>query len=503
MSVKLLQRQQLPAINPLTFRYRDPHNDLTPARPIFNTVPASGSVMAMSINEHSLNDASRPDDSFNDQLRRALDTISDRLHDELTRQFTALADELATANRASRDEAADAVRGAVEADAAARLATAVADAAARARDEAIADADTRVADVERRHADLEAQARTDADRARELEEQARSAAARADQLEQRANDADRQRRAIEEEKQSVEARARELEQQLHDAEERARAAQAESREAAERSLAAARQTSHGTDDVAAGERLVDAIRAIDRARSLSEILDTLVGCAGREAPRASVLLMRNGQLRGWRFLGFDKKLDVARNLDVPAGDAGIIADAARSGQAVSTDARDASAPAFAALPQGGLATAVPIALAGQVVAILYADQPDASDSRPPRWRVPLEILARHAASALEALTAFKAARSVVSQNAPPDRVDDHEAARRYARLLISEIKLYHENDIEAGVRDRNLSWRLGGEIERARTLYDERVPAAVRAHTNYFDAELVRTLASGDASLLG
>ena len=53
-----------------------------------------------------------------------------------------------------------------------------------------------------------------------------------------------------------------------------------------------------------GERLVGAMRSIEaRARS-SEILDTLVRCAGREAPRVGVLLVRDGELRGWRFIGF-------------------------------------------------------------------------------------------------------------------------------------------------------------------------------------------------------
>jgi hypothetical protein len=81
--------------------------------------------------------------------------------------------------------------------------------------------------------------------------------------------------------------------------------------------------------------------------------------------------------------------------------------------------------------------------------------------------------------------------------------DDDDAARRYARLLVSEIKLYHESAVTAGRRDRNLLERLRNEIDRARRLYGERVPAAVLARTDYFDQELVRTLANGDASLLG
>ena len=62
--------------------------------------------------------------------------------------------------------------------------------------------------------------------------------------------------------------------------------------------------------------------------------------------------------------------------------------------------------------------------------------------------------------------------------------------------------MYHEDDIAAGRRERDLAIRLGGEIQRARALYEERVPAQVRLRTDFFQAELVRTLADGDPSLL-
>jgi hypothetical protein len=81
--------------------------------------------------------------------------------------------------------------------------------------------------------------------------------------------------------------------------------------------------------------------------------------------------------------------------------------------------------------------------------------------------------------------------------------DDEDAARRYARLLVSEIKLYHEAAVTQGRRDRNVLERLRQEIDRARRLYDERVPPAILARTDYFNLELVRTLANGDATLLG
>jgi hypothetical protein len=81
--------------------------------------------------------------------------------------------------------------------------------------------------------------------------------------------------------------------------------------------------------------------------------------------------------------------------------------------------------------------------------------------------------------------------------------EEDASALRYARLLISEIKLYQEDAVNNGRRDANLLERLGPEIARARRLYEERVPADVRSRADYFGQELVRTLANGDPRLLG
>ena len=50
---------------------------------------------------------------------------------------------------------------------------------------------------------------------------------------------------------------------------------------------------------------------------------------------------------------------------------------------------------------------------------------------------------------------------------------------------------------------RDLLDRLRPEIDRARRLYEERVPPSVGARSVYFHQELVQTLADGDAALLG
>ena len=128
----------------------------------------------------------------------------------------------------------------------------------------------------------------------------------------------------------------------------------------------------------------------------------------------------------------------------------------------------------------------------------------------------LDILARHASRVLEAMTVQQAAglslpRPVsrgthASVPGPLEQAGtggEEDAARRFARLLLSEIRMYNEPLIDAGRRSRDLLARLGGEIDRARQLYEARVPSSVSGRADVFDQELVRTLADGDRTLLG
>lgn len=79
----------------------------------------------------------------------------------------------------------------------------------------------------------------------------------------------------------------------------------------------------------------------------------------------------------------------------------------------------------------------------------------------------------------------------------------HDEARRFARLLVSEIKLYNEPKVDLGRRNKDLYERLKEDIDRSRQMYDERIAEDVRKVSNYFYDELVRILADGHADALG
>jgi hypothetical protein len=79
----------------------------------------------------------------------------------------------------------------------------------------------------------------------------------------------------------------------------------------------------------------------------------------------------------------------------------------------------------------------------------------------------------------------------------------HNDARRFARLLVSEIKLYNASKVNEGRRNFDLYDRLKEEIDRSRKVYDKRVLPSVASRFDYFYDELVQTLAEGDPAKLG
>jgi hypothetical protein len=79
----------------------------------------------------------------------------------------------------------------------------------------------------------------------------------------------------------------------------------------------------------------------------------------------------------------------------------------------------------------------------------------------------------------------------------------HNEARRFARLLVSEIKLYNEQKVREGRAQGDIYERLREDIDRSRQMYDKRVTPQVAARYDYFHQEIVNTLAEGDPSKLG
>ncbi len=100
-------------------------------------------------------------------------------------------------------------------------------------------------------------------------------------------------------------------------------------------------------------------------------------------------------------------------------------------------------------------------------------------------------------------TAPEATPETPVSSIPPEEQDVHRKAQRFARLLVDEIKLYNQAKVAEGRKNKNLYDRLKEAIEKSRATYQKRYGNTVAVSGNYFQHEIIRSLAEDDLSIMG
>ena len=157
-------------------------------------------------------------------------------------------------------------------------------------------------------------------------------------------------------------------------------------------------------------RLLESIRSLDNASTLTDVLDALGRAAGLEAHRAAVLVIRHERLVGWKLTGFGTNDTQPKAVDLGFTDNSIASAAVKTLRPVTTREPGVQGLAFTNLPADRVGLAVPVLVGGRAVAIVYADNgaiDEAARHAPTAWQEGVEILARHASRCLEALTVQK------------------------------------------------------------------------------------------------
>jgi hypothetical protein len=359
--------------------------------------------------------------TFEDQLRGTLDALADRVRAEVARQAEAAVEELLRSARA--DQASAAARAAADARTAAETAAAlqVAEAreAAELRGRELGRTEGR---EEGRQEGIEAGRREGRQAGREEGRQEGLEAGRTDGLEagrregrevgrhegleqglvegRLAGTAEGRQAGFDEGRQVGRTEGWDLGRDQGFAE-----GQREGREAARADALVEWQAAQGIER----GHLLRAIAGLDRARSLSEILDVVTASVGRDARLAGVFLVHGGRLHGWRLVenGESRR---APELVVPLDSAGVLEQAVRLNTPTASVSHAAgAAPAFMSPPDGSHLMAAPIAVGGSVVAVAYAELDTRAGSREADGAAlaELDMVARHAARCLEVLTALR------------------------------------------------------------------------------------------------
>jgi hypothetical protein len=116
---------------------------------------------------------------------------------------------------------------------------------------------------------------------------------------------------------------------------------------------------------------------------------------------------------------------------------------------------------------------------------------------------PEPAIQRPVAPAIEQPVPVPIIRAPVHPGMSPEEEKMQADAKRFARLLVSEIKLYNEQRLVEARSGGQIYLRLKRDIDRSREMYEKRFPSASSHSADHFHEELVRILAENDPAKLG
>ena len=281
-----------------------------------------------------------------------------------------------------------------------------------------------------------------------------------------------------------------------------------------------------TLEPAAGSLPTDLLNAaassIQDSTSQAEILRHLLEGSARFCGRAALFVIKGGAMNGWQGTGFENNDEIKSiNLSASAG----LANKAIQGRTPVTGAANEFDNGFMATvgaPVDGNCVVLPLVVKEKVAAVIYADAGQLQDSTVDLSA--LTLLSRFTALWLELVALRKAgvtAPADETQSHPAagpavagtdaaagvatvaEETDLHKRARRFAKLLVDEIKLYNQKKVAEGKQNRDLYDRLKEDIEKSRATYEKRFAETPASSADYFNQELIRLLADNDVGLMG
>jgi len=270
--------------------------------------------------------------------------------------------------------------------------------------------------------------------------------------------------------------------------------------------------------------------AMASAGSASALFAAMLEAARIAAPRAGILLLRGGRLRGWGSAGTSAGAAAAfRSLDLVTEGSW----AAAALQAAEPTLVNASPLGSAGEPPPVACLALPVRAGGRVVALLVAERLADGPWAPPALAVlatmaslRLEVdLARRRLAPPEPMAPSPARAASarppapiptpptpspeptglapVSPAPPPAPTDPrHEEAARFARLIATDIRLYNEEAVVTGRRQGDLLRRLQDPLTRGREAFVRRFGDLGDDGLRMLHEACVQVLAAGDEALL-
>ena len=265
-----------------------------------------------------------------------------------------------------------------------------------------------------------------------------------------------------------------------------------------------------------------AAAAIHESSSQADILRHLLEGEARFAGRVALFVVKGNAISGWQGIGFEDN-DAIKTLNIQTG-SGLVGKAIQAKNPAAGSPREFDAGFVNSMkaPAEGQCLVLPLVVKDKVAAVIYADAGTVPGGTLDSSG--LQALTRFAGIWLELAALRKAGGSAATEEAAQpqpaaamaagapasaaassgsEEDELHKKARRFAKLLVEEIKLYNQPRVEEGRQHKDLYDRLKVDIEKSRSTYDKRYAESAVASADYFTQELIRILADNDASLMG
>jgi hypothetical protein len=297
--------------------------------------------------------------------------------------------------------------------------------------------------------------------------------------------------------------------------------------------------------------LQKAVARIQAGTTQKEILRALLDNTVLYCGRAALFVVKNGTATGWQGTAFSNN-DVIKDfaLDMRSGILARVMQSHAAQNGPSSDCDQNFTSRFGA-PADGKVALLPLLLKDKISALIYADagsqtggldaaaldvlvhatgawlevisqRKQAQKDGPPEPEMhsapaandpfvshaPLHTGRAQSLPESEPAIAMSAAAaaggaSAMASSLSAEDAEVHRKAQRFARLLMDEIKLYNQAKVSEGRKHKDLYDRLQEDIEKSRATYLKRYGNTAAATGDYFNQELIRSLAEDDVSLLG
>ena len=303
--------------------------------------------------------------------------------------------------------------------------------------------------------------------------------------------------------------------------------------------------------------LEDCVRSLVESQSPSDIFKILLKGSQSAAPRGAIFLVRQGIIKGWGSIGYDENVAKAQRAYRSAADQGWLGELVMDPDGAIRIRSSGGNPDFGqAAPSDSAAIAVRVRR--RTIAVLMAERSAGETLWLPsmlsmlvevaQLRLELDLALRKLKSSARSTDAAAVSAESVKSNEPlvedspgtdepeavepvptaetvqlvspdldpegstPTEIDevpevaeeDAElaAARRFAKLVATDIRLYNEDAVILGRREKDLADRLGDQLGRGKETFLKRHGAMGAPALEILHAAFVEVLAAGDEDLL-